>query len=357
MIRVGALVALAACVAASAAAAPAGQPHATTRAALAALARQGSPGVVVLFRNGSSTSVLVSGVADTKTRAPMGVADHFRIGSITKSFVATVVLQLVAEKKLSLSDTLGKRLPGLVPNGRRITVQELLQHRSGLYNYTDDPHVLAPYDKGDLGHVWTPRQLVGYAVRHPTFFPPGTKWTYSNTNYILLGLIVEAVMKDTLADQLDRRIFRPLGLRQTSFAVGRRIAAPAAHGYADGRDVSTYSGSVWWAAAAIASTAGDVARFYSALLGGRLLPSRELKEMESTTPVGLYGYGLGLQRIPTSCGDAWGHKGIVPGYTSFGLSSADGKHQIVLLATTTEFPNPESFGTVFDRIAITGFCD
>jgi len=107
----------------------------------------------------------------------------------------------------------------------------------------------------------------------------------------------------------------------------------------------------------MASTAGDVARFYAALLGGKLLHPQLLKAMETTTAVGTYGYGLGIQKIPTDCGDAWGHKGIVPGYTSFALSSADGKKQIVVLAATTVYPNPESFGDVFDRLAIDGFCD
>jgi CubicO group peptidase (beta-lactamase class C family) len=239
---------LALAVAASASAGPP-PPHANTKAALAALVRAGAPGAVIALRSGSSLTVLEGSFSDPRTHRLVRAGDHFRIGSITKIFVATVVLQLVAEGRLTLADTVEQRLPGLVPGGDRITLRELLQHTSGLYDYTDDPRTFAPYLGGKLAYAWKPRDLLAIAVSHKPLFAPGARWSYSNTNYLLLGLIVEAVTKDSLGGELARRIFRPLGLRQTRFEPGTHVAAPAAHGYYKAVDVTGLNGSAYWAAA------------------------------------------------------------------------------------------------------------
>jgi D-alanyl-D-alanine carboxypeptidase len=332
-------------------------PPAKTARALEALVAAGAPGAEVLIEDGSSTSVLLSGFANPQTKEQVRAIDHFRVGSITKSFVATVVLQLVAEGKLSLADTVEQRLPGLVPRGNGITIRELLQHTSGLYDYASDARVSEPYLLGNLGYSWTPRQLVAFAVSHKPLFRPGARWSYSSTNYLLLGLIVEAVTKDTLGNELRRRIILPLGLRQTSFEVGRHIAAPAAHGFYNGIDVTTLSGSPYWAAGAIVSTAADVARFYRALLGGKLLRPQQLKSMETTVNAGASDYGLGLEETSTPCGKAWGHDGLVPGYTSFARSSKDGRHQIVVLSTSTTLPSGRKVQVALDKLVVTAFCD
>ena len=327
--------------------------------AVTALRKAGAPGVVVaVAKNGSVSTVVTSGVADTARRAPVDAGDHFRAGSITKIFVATVVLELVGEGRLSLSDTVAKRLPGLVPNGARITLRELLQHTSGLYDYTDDPRLFAPYLSGNLAYAWRPRQLVKLAVSHKPVWPPGRVWSYSNTNYVLLGLIVQAVTKDTLGGELERRILRPLGLHDTRFASGTQILPPAAHGYFDGRDISGLSGSSYWAAGAMVSTAGDLARFLSALLGGKLLRPQQLRTMETTRPInsGPNGYGLGLIHVVTSCGRAWGHNGIVPGYSSWAMSSPDGKRQAIVLATSQAFPNAPDYEAAINSLAQVAFC-
>jgi D-alanyl-D-alanine carboxypeptidase len=333
-------------------------PSAVPRA-VAALRKAGAPAVVVeVAKNGSASTVVVSGFADTARRTPAVAADHFRAGSITKIFVSTVVLQLVGEGKLSLSDTVAKRLPGLVPNGGRISVRELLQHTSGLYDYTDDPRLFAPYLTGNLAYAWHPRQLVKFAVSHKPLFAPGVRWSYSNTNYVLLGLIVQAVTKDTLAGELERRILRPLGLHETRFATGSQISAPAAHGYFGGRDISGLSGSAYWAAGAMVSTARDLARFLSALLGGKLLRPQQLRAMETTVPInsGVNSYGLGLIHVVTTCGAAWGHNGIVPGYSSWAISSPDGKRQAVVLASSRAFPNAADYEAAINALAQTAFC-
>ena len=175
----------------------------------------GVPGVVVLVRRDGRTVQLAGGYSNLEKRTPMRVGDRFRIGSVTKSFVATVVLQLVGEGKLSLDDSIEHWLPGMVPNGDNITIRQLLSHQSGLFDFLNDQRVVKPYLSGNFGYVWTPPKLVAVSTSHPALFAPGAKVSYSNTNYIVLGLIVEAATKDTIQAQLRKRIFGPLGLHST----------------------------------------------------------------------------------------------------------------------------------------------
>jgi D-alanyl-D-alanine carboxypeptidase len=358
MIRRGAvLLAVVAAVAAGSAQAWSDVPYPKTRVALDDLVKAGSPGAVVLIRKGGSTTMLAAGVADRRTHRPMQPDDRFRVGSITKSFVATVVLQLVGEQKLSLSDTVARFLPGLLPNGDVITVKELLQHTSGLYDYSMDPRVAAPYLKGDLGYRWTPRRLVAIAVEHGPLFPPGARWYYSSTNYVVLGLIIEAVTKHTLASELARRILGPLRLHATRLGADANMGSPAAHGYYKGRDVTPVSFSWAWGAGSMVSTAADVASFYRALFGGRLLRPQQLKQMETTVSGGALGdYGLGLWEQPLACGDAWGHLGETSGYRSFAWSSRDGRQQTVVLATTTSTPAAPQVDAALNALADAAFC-
>jgi D-alanyl-D-alanine carboxypeptidase len=349
--RAALLLGLLAAVAAGAAAArPTSYPK--TRAALADLVKAGAPGAVVLIRKGGTTTVLAAGVADRRTGRPMRPDDRFRIASITKSFVATVVLQLVGEGKLSLSDTVERWLPSLVPNGDKIRVRNLLNHTSGLYDYEMDPRLLTPYLKGNLGYVWTPRRLVALAVSHGPLFRTGARCSYSNTNYVLLGLIVEAVTRDKLASQLTRRILGPLGLKATRLGADANMGSPAAHGYYKGQDVTRLNFSFAWAAGSMVSTAREVARFYRALLGGKLLRPQQLRQMETTVTGSGDDYGLGLWEQAQLCGDSWGHIGDAVGYRSYAWSSKNGQHQAVVLFTkTTEPISPEvdfALGTLVD---------
>jgi D-alanyl-D-alanine carboxypeptidase len=231
----------------------------------------------------------------TVTRRPMRPTDRFRIGSITKTFVATLVLQLADEHVLSLDDTLDRRLPGMIPNGGAISLRQLLQHTSGLFDYAADPATFAPFAH-DPGHAWSPRDLVAIARRHQPGFPPGAGWGYSNTNYVLLGLVVEAVTHRPLGEELARRIFRPLHLSATSFDTDGHFSdrpttngtARFAHGYTtiNGRtfDASDLNPSWGYAAGAITSNAADVASFFSALLRGELLRPRLLRGQCSQPP-------------------------------------------------------------------------
>jgi len=232
----------------------------------------GAPGVVALVRSGPQTWQGASGLGDLGAKRPARAGDRFRIGSVTKSFVATVALQLVGEGKLGLDDHLERWLPGLVPNGDDITVRQLLNHTSGLYDYTDDlPEPPRPFQ---------PRELVAIATDHRPLFAPGTRFSYSNTNYILAGLVIERVTGQRLAAQLQQRIFQPLDLGDTELPVTEQaLASPSIHGYAprekgwrvtDGPagllDVTEMDPSWAWAAGAMVSTTSDLARFYQALL-------------------------------------------------------------------------------------------
>jgi D-alanyl-D-alanine carboxypeptidase len=198
--------------------------------------------------------------------------------------------------------------------------------------------VLAPYLKGNFGYIWTPRRLVAVATAHPPLFEPGAKFSYSNTNYILLGMIVEAATGHPVATELRRRVFGPLGLRATFLATSQQIPGPHAHGYlVSGKgplqDVTRVSPSYAWTAGGIVSTASDVAMFYRALLGGRLLQPALLKEMETTVD----GYGFGLFKTHRPCGDIIGHDGALAAYLTFAFNSKDGKKQLVVLANSLTY--------------------
>jgi D-alanyl-D-alanine carboxypeptidase len=325
--------------------------------ALSRLTRTGAPGAVVLVRRGAHTRRLARGYADRATRRPMRAGDRFRIGSLTKTFTATVVLQLAGEGRLSLHDTVERWLPGLVPGGERITVRQLLNHTSGLFNYTEDERVLEGM-LSDRRRAWSPRDLVAIATAHPPAFAPGTRWAYSNTGYIVLGLIAEAADGRPLATQLRARIFAPLKLRHTSFDSEPQIAGRYAHGYFGfprPHDVSALNPTGAWAAGAIVSTAADVGRFYRALLRGRLMRPEEMRAMTTTVPiVPGAGFGLGIARTRTACGTAWMHGGDIPGYLTSAQTSPDGRRQaVVMVNTDTLTPRARR---ALDRVTTTAYC-
>lgn len=315
----------------------------------------GAPGALVLRRDGNRAQR--AGAGDVNT------GDRFRIGSVTKTFVATVVLQLVAEGKLRLADSVDRWLPGLVPNGAGITVRQLLAHRSGLYDYVDDPAVFSPY-AADPSYVWTPRQLVVRAVSHPPVFErPGTRFSYSSTNYLVLELIVEAATGKSLEDNLRRRIFEPLALRRTSFEPFR-VRGPYAHGHrlpshqgvvtGAPADTSRLSASWTWGAGAIVSTADDLARFFRALLTGRLVPPALLRDMETLNAAGRIRYGLGLAAFPTSCGQAWGHTGNIAGTIAVAWNTKDADRQLILMVDV--YPLSPELEVAVRRAQLAAFC-
>ena len=334
-------------------------------ASLSQLVAAGAPGATLLVRRGDRTTLLARGFAETATKKRMRPGDSFRMGSLTKTYVATVLLQLAEEGRLSLDDSVARFLPGLVPGADKITIRQLLNQTSGQFDYEKDPRVLAPYLAGNLAYRWAPRKLVQIAVSHRPLFKPGARFSYSNTNYILAGLIVEAATGETLARVLDRRLFRPLRLRNTAFPTSPRIAVPDAHGYyvfdkppaADITGLSPYP----WAAGAVVANAADVASFYRALLSGRMLNPGSLRALK-TTVAGEKGaemdsrYGLGIERLVTPCGIAWGHSGNMPGYNVYALSSTNADKQVVLSINLDTTSMPKRLQPMFGRLLIGAFC-
>jgi D-alanyl-D-alanine carboxypeptidase len=305
------------------------------------LVRDGAPGALVVLRTPTRVRRAASGLSSRDPRVKLRATARFRIASVTKPFVATVVLELVGEGKLTLDDSVEHWLPGVVPNGGNITIRELLNHTSGIYNYTDDP-VFNRVQVADPTQIWWPRQLVAVATGHPPLFEPGKGWSYSNTNYVILGLVVEAVTGTPLEQQLRARLFEPLALASTSYVPAVETSGTLAHGFIGSatlpdipsgtlRDVTTLLNGSWsWGAAAIVSNGDDVTTFFASLLGGHILPANLLAAMKTVNPNSPdgYRYGLGLTRVRTACGTAYGHDGDFIGYRNVVLAKANGKRVV-----------------------------
>ncbi|MFD5100341.1 serine hydrolase domain-containing protein [Streptomyces albidochromogenes] len=322
------------------------------------------PGAIVSVSTpqwGTWTKTL--GTRDLATGAPLGADDHLRVGSITKTFTATVVLQLVQEGRLSLDDPVAAYRPE-VPNGKNITIRQLLQMTSGLYNYAEDPSFNRRLDRHPEAR-WTPRELLDIAFSHPAYFRPGTGWHYSNTNYVLLGLIAEQLTDRPLGRLMRERVFGPLGLHRTSLANETSLPGPYAQGYqfignvagltapvltgkaaaaadwsaGNPRNVTHASGSAGWAAGAAASTVDDLRRWAPALATGTLLDPRTQRERltfipTSTTP-GRPSYGLGIADV----NGFLGHDGQISGYNSFVGHDPERRATVVVLTNLNQSPD------------------
>ncbi|MFE9750668.1 serine hydrolase domain-containing protein [Saccharothrix saharensis] len=272
--------------------------------------------------------------ADAAGEASVG--GYFRIGSATKTFVATVVLQLVDEGRVRLDDPADRYVTG-VPrglNGDRPTVRQVLNHTSGLYDYAhEEGYSTNRWRGGDRFRTYQPRELLDVAFAHASHFDPGKGWRYSNTNYIVAGMLIERVTGRTYGDEVRSRVLRPLGLAHT-FVPGRwpGLPHPHARGYTevDGRlvDATLMNPTLDWAAGEMISTAEDLNRFFDALLSGRLTSAASLDAMRQTVAETntIFAYGLGLQRFDLPCGrSVWGHGGELIGYRTYATRADDGR--------------------------------
>jgi D-alanyl-D-alanine carboxypeptidase len=328
---------------------------------LSAITATGVPGVLAEVHAGGRQLRGTSGVANLGSGQPVSSNGFFRIGSNTKAFISVVVLQLVAEHRLSLSDSVERWLPGVVHgngnDGAKITVRELLQHTSGLHNYTDDlqAQITSPEAYRELEfHQFSRPGLLNIALAHQPDFTPGAGWNYSNTNYILLGMIIKKVTHHSWENEVTRRIIIPLGLHHT-YAPGTstRLPRPHATGYLifdKNTRVDTTAENMSWAdsAGALISNASDLTRFWAAIGRGTLLRPAQTQEMRQTVPatggdsasVPGSRYGLGIFFIPLSCGGGyWSHEGDVPGYNTIGAVSTDG-HTTVVLSVNSNVDDP-----------------
>jgi D-alanyl-D-alanine carboxypeptidase len=311
------------------------------------------PGIVILVRSPKGDWATVLGTAEIGTDKPWALNDHFRIGSNTKTMTGTVILQLAQEGKLALTDPVAKYIPG-VPNGDKITIANLAEMRSGLFSYTSDAKFNQTLDQ-EPKKAWTPAELLRIAFSHPVNAAPDTEFEYCNTNTVLLGLIIEKVTAMSASEDFRKRIFEPLGLKQTSLPLPAEWALPDPHpqGYqflTNAETIDSYavpkdklaaaldgtfkplnytdaSPSWAWTAGGATSTAGELATYVKALVGGGLLDAKMQKiRFKSIRPITSgAGYGLGIAQF----GPMYGHDGQLPGFSSF--MAYDPKTQTTLI--------------------------
>ncbi len=287
----------------------------------------GAPGALVgIWKEDGTVLVKAYGLADADAEQAMAEDLSFRIGSITKTFTGNIVLQLAGEGKLSLDDTVSKFVPG-IPDGDAITVRMLLDHSSGIFNYGQDEGLNETL-AAEPHKVWTPRELVDVAVSNPPYFPPGGGCMYSNTNYVLLGMIVEEVTGRSFEEELEERITGPLGLTHTRMAEGPALSVECAHGYGFDEesgelyDLTDYlDPSITWTAGGMVSTLDDLRAWGRALAEGELLPPLLWKKMTSgmLEMPGMeeyFGHSMLYGLAVMDFGGWLGHSGMQPGYSS-----------------------------------------
>ncbi|HEY5426371.1 MAG TPA: serine hydrolase domain-containing protein [Candidatus Tumulicola sp.] len=323
------------------------------------------PGAVVLLRTPQGSFTIAYGTTQLGTTTPPGAGTYFRIASNTKTMTAAIVLQLVQERKLKLDDPVSKYVAH-VPDGGRITIANLLEMRSGLYNYTNDPALSEAVDR-DQAKVWTPDELLAMAFAHPADFAPGTSYEYCNTNYVLLGLIIEQVGGKPLAQAMHDRLFGPLGLRHTMLppSSDNTIPAPFSHGYLYGSssvalvgpadyspafkaaaragtqlptDYTGINHSFAAAAGGVISNADDLATWIQALVTGRVLDAAyqqrwldSLRPVDPGKPDG-QRYGYGISQLHWASNSIYFHGGETPGYNSF-IGYDPGNHVTLVVWT------------------------
>jgi D-alanyl-D-alanine carboxypeptidase len=324
------------------------------------------PSAIVLVRSGRfGDASYTFGNKQLGGNQPVRTTDHIRAGSVTKTMTATLILQLAQEGRLALEDPVSAYVSG-VPDGDAITIAQLLDMRSGLYNYADDPLWSRAVD-AEPHRVWRPRDLLDIAFAHPAYFRPGSNFHYTNSAYILLGMIMEQLTGQTASELFAQRLFAPLGMKDTTLPTldDSSIPMPFAHGYHYGsfssplpveqqaqakagtlrpQDVSDINPSWGWTAGSVISTAEDLVLWARALVGGSLLnPATQQRRLDSIRGLGpdypkaegVYGYGFGIDRT----GSYLGHGGQINGYNTAMSRDPQTDTTIIVVATLTLAPD------------------
>ncbi|WP_404816773.1 serine hydrolase domain-containing protein [Streptomyces thermolineatus] len=351
---------------------------------LDALRDAGMYGAYSAVRDGGESWAGATGVADVDTGRPADAGMRHRVGSVTKTFTAVAVLQLVEAGRIGLDDPIGDHLPELVPGerGRAVTVRMLLNHTSGIADYLET--VFPSFAERSPRSIHDNRfrafgeeELVRHGLAAPPTGEPGEKWAYSNTNYVLAGLLLEKVTGTTAEKYIARNVIERAGLRDTSFPATPFVPGPHSAAYEaffgtldPPRDYSVYHPSAFDTAGALVSTVDDVNRFYRQLFQGALLGPEQLAEMRRTVPItdeqgnAAGHYGLGLFATDLPCGRFWGHNGTVMGMSTLALSSADGRRQVTTGTNLTKYndldengvPRPHPIDAAWDRHTLTALC-
>jgi D-alanyl-D-alanine carboxypeptidase len=349
---------LAGCLVASAAS-PAGASHSNepstslSRALLRLVSMPGGPpGAIAVVREGGRTQVTTAGVGNTVTDTPISPGDTVRIASVSKAFNGAVALALVTRGQLNLDDTIGQRLPDLPKTWGRVTLRQLLQHTSGLPDYIKSPAFLDLL-KADPHVQLSPIQLLAYVTDKRPLFTPGSRYDYSDSDNIVVGLMVEAVTHGTYEAALARYVTAPLDLTHTALPGNADLVEPYVHGYAveaglPPEDISTYlNPGLAWASGGMLSTPAELNAFMRAYVRGTLTDPDTRHEQFRFVPgssgppgPGTNSAGLAVFRYRTACGTVYGHTGNFPGYTLFSAATSDGSRSVTVIVNEQLNDNP-----------------
>jgi len=317
----------------------------------------GPPGIAVVIQRDQAPVLHQAGTAIVGTRRPVRITDHLRLASVAKAFSGATALALVAHGDLRLDTTIGSRLPGLPPLWAPITLAQLLHHTSGIPDFSQSPAFQQAVGNSLL-HPPAPRALLDFVATDPLEFTPGSRYAYSNTDNIIVGLMAEAASGHTYPQELARLVFGPLRLANTSLPLDAAIPAPTVHGYAIAPpdppdDVTNLFAAGWsWASGGIVSSPGDANRFVRAYVRGTLTNAatrraqRDFVAGGSEPPgPGRNRAGLALFEYRTRCGTAYGHTGNTPGYTAFIAANGSGTRStsVTINAQITPKSAPRAF--------------
>lgn len=327
------------------------------------VANQGPAGVMAVVQNGSTVAQLSAGVAETTNNQPMSAGAATRIASVSKAFNGAIILQLAANGKLALDSTIGSLLPTLPKAWSAATISQVLQHTSGIPDYIKDKTFLEQFIANPQMQR-TPEQLIGYVAKKPLEFKPGSKYSYSDTDNIVAGLIAEKVTGVAYDQLLAQTITTPLGLTGTSLPSTSALPAGFIHGY--DRDAQTgqledvselINPGLAWASGGMVSTASDLNNFVRSLLAGKLFNPSVLTAPSAFVPgaggppgPGTNSSGLAIYRYETPCGVVYGHTGNMPGYTAFIASSPDGSNS-VSFAVNGQI-SPSSNDAIYQKLVV-----
>jgi D-alanyl-D-alanine carboxypeptidase len=301
----------------------------------------GPPGILVVVTRGKSIDVHTAGAANLELRRPIHIHDHMRLASVAKAFSGAAALSLVARGQLSLDDTIRQWLPELPQTWWSVTLAQLLNHTSGIRDYTDEGAFLDALF-ASLQSPPSPRELLAFVDGKPPSFNPGTQYRYSNSDNIIVGLMIEAATTQPYEEVLKDRVYRPLKLTRTSLPNDSDMPRPYVRGYNvqdnPPSDVSKFFAAGWaWASGGIVSTPADATRFVRGYVGGALIDQNtraaqfQFQQGESDPPgPGGNSAGLALFRYETTCGTVYGHTGNTAGYTQFVAATADGQRSVVV---------------------------
>jgi D-alanyl-D-alanine carboxypeptidase len=314
----------------------------------------GSPGIAVVVQRGSTPTLHTAGVGDEASGVAVSSDDHLRLASVAKAFSGAAALSLVRDGTLALDDTIGARLPDLPPAWAKVTLAELLQHTSGIPDFSANKEFQDAVAESLLVAP-PPVDLLSYVAKDPLEFRPGSRYHYSNSDNIVVGLMIEAATAKSYAEELATTVYEPLGLTATSLPVGVELPVPFVHGYAVDppaplEDVSQAFAAGWaWASGGIVSTPADANRFIRGYASGQTTSSPVMRAQFHFRPgsseppgPGTNSAGLGIFRYQTRCGDVYGHTGNTAGFTQFIAATRDGKRSATVSVNAQITPKSDA---------------